>query len=109
MTGTIQIGDRAITFCGNAATPIRYKQTFRKDLLMSFKGMNADDFDADLIKQLAYIMAMQAEGADFKTISFDDFIDWISQFEENDMLQASAGIVELWMNNNKATVKAKKK
>lgn len=109
MTGAVKLGDRSITFCGNAATPIRYKQVFHKDLLMSFKSMSAEDFDVDMITQLAYIMAMQAEGADFKTISFDDFIDWVSQFEQNDVLEASPDIINLWMSGSKTNVKAKKK
>ncbi len=109
MTGTIQIGDKSITFCGNAATPIRYKQVFRQDLLMSFKGMSPDGLDTDLILQLAFIMAEQAEGTDFNSVTFDAYVDWLEQFEENDILQAMPDIVNLWMNNSKASVKAKKK
>ena len=109
MTGVVQIGPESVKLCGNAATPVRYKQIFRKDLLISFRGMSADDFDADLIKQLAFVMVKQAEGADFKAVSFDDFIDWLEQFEETDLLQAMPEIIGLWMTNAETLAKAKKK
>lgn len=109
MTGTVKIGPASITLCGNAATPVRYKQIFHKDLLMAFKGLSAEDFDADLVKQMAFVMAMQAEGADFKAVTFDAFIDWLEQFEETDLLQAMPEIVGLWMTNTQSLVKPKKK
>lgn len=109
MTGAVKIGAASITLCGNAATPVRYKQVFHKDLLMSFRGLSDSDFDVDLVKQLAYVMAMQAEGADFKAVSFDAFIEWLEQFEETDLLQAMPEIVGLWMTNTQSLVKAKKK
>lgn len=109
MTGAVQIGAKSIKLCGNAATPIRYKQVFHKDLLMLFKAMSADDFDTDTIKQLAYIMMLQADGADFKQITSDDFIDWLCQFEEDDMLQAAGDVIGMWMTNSRTSVAPKKK
>lgn len=109
MTADITIGGKPIKLCGNAATAIRYKAIFHRDLLMSFKGMSADDFDADIIKELAFVMAEQAQGADFKQVTFEDFVDWISQFEENDLLETAADIINVWIVNTKSSATAKKK
>lgn len=109
MTGVVQFGDKSVKLCGNAATPIRYKQVFHRDLLMSFKAMSENDFDIDTIKQAAYIMMLQAEGADFKQITSDDFIDWLCQFEESEVLNAAADIIGMWMNNTQTLTKSKKK
>ena len=76
---------------------------------MSFKAMTADEFDVDAIKQVAYIMALQADGADFKQVTADDFIDWLCQFEETDMLNAAGDIIGIWMTNSQTSVTAKKK
>jgi len=109
MTGAVQIGSNSLRLCGNAATPIRYKQVFHKDLLMSFKAMSADEFDVDTIKQVAFIMALQAESANFNQVTYDDFIDWLCQFEEADVLGAAGDIIGMWMNNSKTSVVSKKK
>lgn len=76
---------------------------------MSIKGMSVEELDADIIKELAFIMACQSEGSDFKQTTFDDFISWLEQFEENDILSKSVDIMSLWMQNVKPLVKAKKK
>lgn len=109
MTGAIQIGTNTIKLCGNAATAIRYKQVFHRDLLMSFKSMSPEDFDADIIKELAFIMMQQAAGADFKAVTFDDFVDWLEKFEETDLLNKASDIIGLWMSNTQTMAKAKKK
>lgn len=109
MTADIKIGEKSVKLCGNAATAIRYKAIFHRDLLMSFKGMSADDFDADIIKELAFVMAEQAQGADFKQVTFEDFVDWISQFEEHDLLETAAEIINVWIVNTKTSVTTKKK
>lgn len=109
MTGAVTFGDQTIKLCGNGATSIRYKQIFHKDLLMSFRGMSVEDFDADTIKGLAFVMAKQAEGADFKGITLDDFVDWISQYEEFDFMNSAADVIGIWTANNATMAKAKKK
>lgn len=109
MTAEIKLGDNSVILCGNAATAVRYKQVFRNDLLMAFKGMTAEDFDTDVVKQLAFIMMKQSENADFKQITFDDFISWLEQFEETDILEAAAEIIGCWLQNTKTLTKAKKK
>lgn len=108
MTAEIRIGDTPVMMCGNAATPIRYKQVFHQDLLKSVRIMTADDFDADALAQLAYIMSQQAAGADFRAVTFDSFCEWLAQFEEADFLNKVGEIITLWMQSSETVVKAKK-
>ena len=109
MTADLKIGTQTLKFCGNAATAIRYKGVFHRDLLMSFKDMNENNFDTDIIKELAFIMVQQAQGTDFKQVGYDDYVAWLEQFEESDILPIAANIINLWMNNTQTMVAAKKK
>lgn len=109
MTTEILIGKTPVKLCGNAATAVRYKQIFHKDLLMSFRAMSTEDFDADIIKELAFVMQMQADGKDFKGITFDDYCEWLTQFEESEILTNAADIINTWMTNTQTMTKAKKK
>ena len=63
-----------------------------------------------MIQQLAYVMAMQAEGNDFKKINFDSFLGWVSEFEAMDLVggQIAADILAVYTANNKTLSKAKK-
>lgn len=108
MTAEIKIGDKPVMMCGNAATPIRYKQVFGQDLMNTFGKMTKTSFDADVLKQAAYIMHLQATGADFRAVTFDAFVEWISQFEEDDYLKKVGEIMDLWLRSNKTTVKSRK-
>ena len=97
MTADVKIGSETIKMCGNAATAIRYKAIFHRDLLMTFKGMsNEENFDSNIIKELAFVMTQQAQGADFKQVSFDDYVAWLEQFEMFDVYEILPVILELW-------------
>lgn len=108
MTGEIRIGDTPVVMCGNAATPIRYKQVFHQDLLKTVRAMTAEDFDVDALSQLAYIMSQQAAGADFRAVTFDSFCEWIAQFEQAEFLAKVGEVLNLWMQSSQTEVKAKK-
>lgn len=109
MTADIKIGSDTVKLCGNAATAIRYKQLFHRDLLMQFKGMDIDNFEADIVKELAFVMTQQAQGADFRQVSFDDYVEWLAQYEEQELLQAAASIINVWIQNTATAVQPKKK
>ena len=109
MTAEILIGTESVKMCGNAATAIRFKSVFHQDLLMSFSKMTENNLDADIAKELGFVMHLQARGEDFNHVTFNDYCSWLEQFEEQDFLQALPSIINLWMNTTKADVKAKKK
>ena len=54
-------------------------------------------------------MAMQADGKSFTAITYEDFIGWLEQFEESDLITAMPDIISVWMNNAETKVKSKKK
>ena len=109
MTADIKFGEQTVKLCGNAATSIRFKQIFRTDLLMAFKGMSEEAFETDTIKELAFVMNKQAQGDDFKSISFDDYVEWLEGFDESEMLAAAPDIINIWMHNTQMSSKSKKK
>lgn len=109
MTRQLSIGEQTVKLCGNGATAIRYKQVFNRDLLVSFAAMEKGVYDLDLIKELAFVMAMQADGKSFTAITYEDFIEWLEQFEESDLIASMPDIISVWMNNAETKVKSKKK
>ena len=109
MTAEILIGSESVKMCGNAATAVRYKSIFHHDLLMTFSKMTESNIDADIVKELGFVMYLQARGEDFNQVSFNDYCSWLEQFEEQDFLKALPSIINLWMSTTKADVKPKKK
>lgn len=110
----IQIGGIKVPMVANAATPLRYKHLFHKDIL---KEMNdaSDDTEkvTDSIPELAFVMAKQAaakEGkADLNLLNESDFIGWLEQFDPFDIPMASNEIVSLYMGNALTDSESKKK
>jgi len=109
MTSEVLIGSESVKMCGNAATAIRFKSVFHRDLLMSFSQMTENNLDADIVKELGFVMYLQAQGRDFNQVTFNDYCSWLEQFEEQDFLQALPSIINLWMSTTKLDAKAKKK
>ena len=70
----------------NAATPHRFKGVFHEDLLKFFQEVSGSGMEgmdtADMMQKLGYIMAMQAEKADFSKISPETFIEWLETFDD---------------------------
>lgn len=108
MTSEIRIGLKPVMICGNAATPIRYKQVFHEDLLKAVGRMTPEDFDVVTLMQLAFIMNRQAEGADFRAVTFDMFCEWLEQFEQDEFLEKVGEILNLWIRTSQTSVASKK-
>lgn len=104
-----------VPFLANAATPFRYKSLFGKDLLLLFqKAVNEDGvYNIDFVSELAYVMAMQAksktEGKDLNTINRDNMIEWLEQFGGFEMFNHANDIMNVYLGNEGATSKEKKK
>ena len=77
----IKVGDKLVPMLANAATPIRFRQVFGKNLLKYFIGQESNEEIAAMTGELAYIMAKAGEGADMNKISIDDYITWLEQFD----------------------------
>lgn len=109
MRNVVRIGDRQVEMLGNAATALLYKQTFREDLLRavaSLSGAKEEDLiqAIEKLQKLAFIMNQQAT-KEFKNIvnklTEEDFILWLSDFEETDFQdpQTFAAILSTWNKN----------
>lgn len=106
----IMIGKESVPMKSNAATPIRYRQVFHKDILKELSEAEKNTALAmDSISQLAYIMAMTGSGADMSQLNEEKYIAWLEQFETFDFIEASEAIVDVYLGNTTTTSEAKKK
>lgn len=81
MFKTIKVGEKEIPMLANAATPIRYRQVFGKNLLKYFMESTPYEEIAASIGELAYILARAGEGADMNRLNIDDYIEWLEGFD----------------------------
>lgn len=109
MNKIIKIGEREVALNSNAATPIRYTNLFHENFFSAIEAaMSAERMEAaDTVHKLAYVMAMQAEDADFKKLNEDTFISWLEGFESMDMINALESVVNVYLNDAAADVDPK--
>lgn len=110
----IKVGNITVPMLANAATPLRYKHIFGKDIIKEFQAAQGDMTKVtDSIPELAYIMARAAEAhkgdADLNLLNENDFIEWLEQFEPMDLVLAAEDIVDLYIGNGKTASEPKKK
>lgn len=106
----ITIGKESIPMKSNAATPIRYRQVFHKDILKELSEAEKNTALAmDSISQLAFVMAMAGSGVDMAQLNEEKYIAWLEQFETFDFINASEAIVDVYLGNTTTTSEAKKK
>ncbi len=60
------------------------------------------------IPQLAYVMAKAAEGANMKTLNFDDYVDWLDGFDSMELELHAMEIIEVYLGNRITSVDPKK-
>ena len=113
MKRDIQIGEKTISFLSNGVTPLFYKQLFKKDLLQTLKGNGEWDIVGDHIPELAFIMAMQAQenmtAAEMMKLSYENYIDWLSQFEPLDFTMHGGEITNVYICVSIPSAEPKKK
>ena len=110
----LTIGGVKVPLLSNAATPLRYKQFFHKDILKEMQGASDDSAKiTDSLPELTFIMAKQAQAkagkCDMNMLKESDFIDWLEMFDAYDIPMASEEIVSVYLGNALSDVEAKKK
>ena len=106
----IQIGGQSVALLANAATPIRYKQVFHRDLIHELADSQKDpSITVSITPNLAYLMAQQAAKVDMMALNEDTFITWLEKFEATDFIGASDGIWAVWSGTAATEAKPKKK
>lgn len=104
MLTNITIEGREMVFVANAATPFRFRQVFKKDLLSILGNeKKAEEEGVEAVTELAYIMAMQAEKTDMKTLNEDSFIEWLEGFGPMAFVEAAEDILNAYMANTIST------
>ena len=100
MRGKIQIGGTDVEMLANAASPIIYKRVFRQDWFKALSDLQSDESGAEGIsyfEQMGFIMAMQASKPDqLAGLSFDDYLNWLAQFESDDLMTAVGDIAAIY-------------
>lgn len=112
MYKVIVLNDKKMELMSNAATPIRYKQIFRKDLLTEFTRLDGKSDDEklqaiDTIQQLAFVMNKQATASreEINRLNYDSFVEWLEDFEADAFYQKEImdAVINTWFKNNKST------
>lgn len=113
MEKTVLIGEIEVPMKATANTPKRYRQEFNKDLIIQMQnlynhldlksGVFKGDANLEVIDNLAYIMAKQADN----TIGSQD--EWLDQFGPTDIYNAMAQIISVWTDTTETLSTAKKK
>ena len=110
MFAEVKVGKFTIPMRASGRTPLYYRQVFHKEILDAFSSEgNKFSMAAENIPEVAYIMAMNGEGADMSRLNEDTFAEWTEQFEAMDLLMAGEEIFNVYLNNLESTSKAKKK
>ncbi len=106
MYRVIKVGDKEVPMKANAATPIRYRQVFGKNLLPYFMGKATDEDVAEMLGELSYIMAKSAEGADMMKLSLDGYVEWLEGFAPLDFVDEKTvtAIIGLYQGNEDSHV-----
>lgn len=113
MEKVIKIGTKDVALSANAATPIRFRNIFGKDLLtIVSEGTSPERIDmkvaSEVAPELAFIMAKSAEKADMTKLNEDKMIEWLEQFEPMDLINATDGIFSVYFGDSETEVEAKK-
>lgn len=104
MIKTVSIEGKDMELAANAATPFRFRQVFKKDLLAILGNeKKAEEEGFETIMQLAFIMAKQAEKADMTKLNEDTFIEWLENFGSMAFVEAAEDILNVYMDSTVST------
>jgi len=99
--------ERTVPMLANAATPIRYKMIFGKDLLNAAL-FSSGDLDLEVVSRLAFLLSKQAAKADMSRVSEDDYIEWLEDFDSMAFVDGAQDIFAVYIGSRNNTSKAKK-
>lgn len=103
-------GLKEYSFEANGTTKIWYKKIFHKELnveLAKAENPEEQDYSSEAFDELPFIMNMQAEGRDMKTIGEDDYMEWLGKLEGGATTAISHAILGLYLGNTATTSEVK--
>lgn len=111
----VLIGGKSVRMHANAATPLRYKMIFGKDIIVEINRMNKGLIDEgeliELTGQIAFVMNMQAEKTrdQLSKITKNEYLDWLENFDGAMVFANSAeAIMNVYLGNEKGDSSSKK-
>ena len=109
----IKLGEKTVPMIANAATALRYKLVFGKEMIGEFQNIESDAVRGmNTLPELTFIMAKAAEAkegkADMNKLNQEIYIEWLEQFDPMDIPDAASDILDLYMGNTKTTSEPKK-
>ena len=110
---TVQGTEKEVSFLSTGTTAIRYKQIFHKDLMPSITKLLRDEVlnpDADLIvsQELAFVMNKQAEGRNMNTVTYEEYLTWIDEYDSASLFQNIADFIKIYTGSKGSTSEPKK-
>lgn len=114
MYGELTLGDKTVPMMVNAATPIRFRNLFGKDLLtLIYEGSREGGVDltvaSEVAPELAFIMAKAAEKSDMNALSVEMYLKWLEDFGPLDFVNATDEIFNFYYGDQATTADSKKK
>ena len=104
MHKTITVDGKEMEFTANAATPYRYKQVFKKDMLQILSDpARAEKEGVEVVTELAYVMNKQAEKTNMNSLDYDTFIEWLEGFEPLAFFDCSDEIMSVYADSKATT------
>lgn len=127
MIKSIYNNDTELKLKSSAATPILYRQMYKKDLIktvMSLKNLQKDTKEEtakalefgdgfeflDFIKELAFIMNIEAttQGTEiFKVLTFENYVNFLTSYDEQIFTANAGDILGVWSGSQTGTSNSK--
>lgn len=100
----VNVDGKEIELVANAATPFRFKQIFKRDLLQILGNEEkAESEGVEAVTELAFIMAKQAEGVDMNKLNEEEFINWLEDFSAMAFINSAEDILSVYMDSTLST------
>lgn len=97
MHKTITIDGKEMEFTANAATPYRFKQVFKSDLLQILGDeQRAEKEGVEAVTELAYIMNMQARKENMANLDYEGFLTWLEGFGSMAFINSAEDILGVY-------------
>lgn len=98
---------RTVPMLANAATPIRYKMIFGKDLLHNVVSADGE-IDIEIVSRLAFLMSKQSAKVDLRALNEEEYIEWLEDFDSMAFVNNARDIFDVYLSSKGNTSKAKK-
>lgn len=114
MIREVTIGDKKVPMLAVASVNVYYKRIFREDALEMLSGDDSITVASrvDFIQRMGFIMAKLAESKqagkrEIMQLNEDDYIEWLDDFDNGALIEATGEISALYMGQQAPTSKAK--